>query len=106
MKPYNELVQAYKFIEFDDLCELVGLTFSQGIRQFTFACNSPNDSYAVIDCSDYGYQDKCEDLAYHEDYPHHNSESLISKIKNDIKLIEILRNQYGIRDTVLTYISW
>ena len=102
MKPYNELVKSYKFIKFDDLCELIGLTFSEGLSYYA----TSNDSYVAIDCSDYGYQNKYEDLAYYEDYPHHNSEHLISKIKNDIKLIEILRNTYGIRDTVLTYISW
>ena len=106
MKSYNELVKPIKFIELDDLCELIGIPYS--CSPFLSTTNSANDNYVSIDCSDY-YLEELEDnfnddeaMVMREMYGSRWRE----KYNNEIKLIKILRDTYGIRDTVLTYVSW
>ncbi len=106
MKSYNELVKPIKFIELDDLCELIGIPYS--CSPFLSTTNSANDNYVSIDCSDY-YLEELEDN-FNDDETMIMREMYGSrwreKYNNEIKLIKILRNTYGIRDTVLTYVSW
>lgn len=102
MKPYNELVKSIKFIELDDLCELIGIKPS--CSAFLATINCENGSYVSIDCSDY-YLEELYNLEAYNIYKYYDAEWL-EKYNNEIKLIETLRETYGIRDIVLTYISW
>lgn len=107
MKPYNELVKSYKFIEFDDLCELVGV--KNGLRSFCFPVEHGNDTFVPIHCDDYSLEQLYDDLDTNDDSSYmsdYYGKNWHERYENEIKLIEILRHAYGIRDTVLTYISW
>lgn len=102
MKSYNELVKSIKFIELDDLCELIGIKYS--CSAFLATTNCENDSYVSIDCSD-SYLEELYHLETYNIRKYYDAEWL-EKYDNEIKLIETLREIYGIRDTVLTYIPW
>ena len=73
-----------------------------------------NDSYQILNCSDWyleemyeEYEDTKDELdAFDEDDEWGRNHCYPNRIKNQIKLIEILRKQYGCRDTVLIWISW
>ena len=107
MKPYNELVKSYKFIEFDDLCELIGV--KNGLRSFCFPEEQGNDTFVPIYCDDYSLEELYNELNINDNdilYTKYYKKNWRERYKNEIKLIETLRENYGIRDTVLTYISW
>ena len=106
MKPYNELVKPVKFIELDDLCELIGIKHT--CSAFLATTNCANDTYVSIDCSDY-HLEKLYDIETYDDFCSMRECYGVKwreKYNNEIKLIETLRGTYGIRDTVLTYVSW
>ena len=103
-----KLKTAY-YITTDDVEELTGIRWDL----FEFAQMAENDSYQILNCSDWyleelyeEYEDTKDELeGFAEDdwgfkhcYP--------NRIMNNIKLIEILRKDYGCRDTVLIWISW
>ena len=106
MKPYNELVRPVKFIELDDLCELIGVKHS--CSAFLSTSQSANDTYVPIDCSDYRLEE-LYDLETYDDFWVMREAYGVKwreKYNNEVKLIETLRGTYGILDTVLTYVSW
>ena len=106
MKPYNELVKPVKFIELDDLCDLIGIEHS--CAAFLSVSHSANDTYVSIDCSDYHLKE-LYNLETYNDFQvmrEYYGVKWRERYNNEVKLIETLRDTYGIRDTVLTYISW
>ena len=98
------------YITTDDVEELTGIRWDF----FEFAQMAENDSYQILNCSDWyleemyeEYEDTKDELdAFGEDDEWGRNHCHPNRIKNQIKLIEILRKQYGCRDTVLIWISW
>lgn len=102
----KDIVQTRLFINYDDLCELVGDT-KHSFRTFHFTTEVRNDSYVSIDLSDWKLNSLIEDLEmdYAINYSYYGSDWR-EQFENSIKLINILREEYGIKTNVLTYISW
>ena len=102
----KDIVQTRLFINYDDLCELVGDT-KHSFRTFHFTTEVRNDSYVSIDLSDWNLNTLVEDLEmdYAINYSYYGSD-WHEQFENSIKLINILREEYGIKTNVLTYISW
>ena len=100
------IVQTRLFINYDDLCELVGDT-KHRLDTFYFTTEVRNDSYVSLDLSDWRLNDLAEDLEmdYAHNYSYYGS-NWHEQFENSIKLINILREEYGIKTSVLTYISW
>ena len=57
----KDIVQTRLFINYDDLCELVGDT-KHSFRTFHFTTEVRNDSYVSIDLSDWNLNTLVEDL--------------------------------------------
>lgn len=107
MKPYNELVKPFnKFIELRDLCELIGIKHSCSAFLSTF--HSENNTYVPIDCSDYRLEELYDIETYDDTWfmRGYYGKKWREKYNNEVKLIETLRETYGICDTILTYVSW
>lgn len=106
MKPYNELVKPFnKFIELRDLCELIGIKYSCSAFLST---SRANDTYVPIDCSDHRLEELYDIETYDDTWFMRGcyGKKWREKYNNEVKLIETLRETYGIRDTILTYVSW
>ena len=79
-----------------------------------------NDSYQVLGCDDLDLEELYEDLEWEigkegmtaegfedeEEYNWDRRHCRAVRLKNQIELIEILRKDYGIRDSILIWISW
>ena len=102
----KDIVQTRLFIEYGELCELVGDNH-HSFRTFPFTTDVANDSYVSVDLSDSNLNYLAKDLL---ENPHINykwyGEDWQEQFENYIKLIHILREEHGIKTNVLTYISW
>ena len=106
-------IKQANYITCDDVTELTGVPWCE----FEFAHMAENDSYQILCCDDAYLEELYEDFEdckweleeYEDDLP--NSPYLrrniyANRIRNQIKLVEILRKTYGIRDSILVWVSW
>lgn len=94
----------------DDVEELTGVRWDE----FEFAQMAENDSYQILCCADWSLEelyiefedveDELDGIDVDNAWSRRNCYPM--RLKNQINLIEILRNQYGCRDTVLIRVSW
>ena len=84
---------------------------------FEFVQMAANDSYQILDCSDSRLEDlkddfedakepSIEDYDDEEEYKWRKESCRWARLRNEINLIEIIRNEYNIHDTILVWISW
>ena len=110
-----ELKTAY-YITCDDVEALTGKHWGD----FEFAQMAENDGYQVLCCADWYLEELYEELEWEtgkegmnpedfgdeEEYEWRRRHCRAVRLKNQIELVEILRKQYGCRDTVLIWVSW
>jgi hypothetical protein len=109
-------IKTAQYINNNDVEKLTGKHWSD----FEFAQMAENDAYQTLYCDD-GYLEelyedledetskegmKLEDFEDEAEYEWHHRRCRATRLKNQIELIEILRNDYGIRDSILIWISW
>ena len=105
------------YINTDDVKELTGEHWGD----FEFAQMVENDSYAILCLEDWyleelyeEYEDEVRqegeltaaDFEDEDDFNWHHRNCYAVRLKNQIKLIEILRKDFGLRDSVLIWVSW
>ena len=102
--------KSISYITCHDVEELTGVHWNE----FEFAEMAENDSYQILCCADWyleelyeEFEDVKDDLdEIDEDNQWTRRHCYPMRLKNQINLVEILRNQYGCRDTVLIWVSW
>lgn len=103
-------LKSVHYITCDDVEELTGVHWNE----FEFAEMAENDSYQILSCSD-GYleklyeefedaKDELDEIDVDNAWSRRHCYPM--RLKNQINLIEILRKNYGCRDTVLIWVSW
>lgn len=109
-------IKTARYITCDDVEKLTGKRWGD----FEFAQMAENDAYQVLGCSDGDLEELYEDLEWEtgkegmtaedwedeEEYNWHRRHCRAVRLKNQIELVEILRKDYGIRDSILIWISW
>ena len=105
------------YINTDDVKELTGEHWGD----FEFAQMAENDSYAILCLEDWyleelyeEYEDEVRkegdltiaDFEDEDEFNWHRRNCYAVRLKNQIKLVEILRKDFGLRDSVLIWISW
>ena len=105
------------YITTDDVKELTGKHWGD----FEFAQMAANDSYQILCLEDWYLEALYEDLEHEmksegeltisdfedeDDFNWHRRNCRAVCLKNQIELVEILRKDYGLRDSVLIWISW
>ena len=85
-----------QYITYDDVEKLTGIHWSK----FEFAQMAENDSFQFLNCSEEYLKELYEDLENEEGTRHS------TYIKNQIKLIEILRKDFNCHSSILIWISW
>lgn len=106
-------IKTARYINTDDVEKLTGKYWGF----FEFAHMAENDTYQILDCSDWYLEElyeEFEDIEYEIDFdendknvsPYRKRDCYAYCLKNQIELIEILRKDYGIRDSILIWISW
>lgn len=110
-------IKTARYIDTDDVEKLTGKHWGD----FEFAQMAENDAYQILCCADWYLEELYEDLEWEsgkegnltvddfddeEDYRRHCRNSRAVHLKNQIELVEILRKNYGIRDSILIWISW
>lgn len=109
-------IKTARYINTDDVEKLTGKYWGD----FEFAQMTENDAYQVMSCSDSYLEELYEDFACEigkegvnpkdwedeEGCDLHNRHCRAARLKNQIELVEILRKDYGIRDSILIWISW
>lgn len=104
------------YITTNDVKELTGEHWGE----FEFAQMAENDSYQILNCADGDLEELYEDLEWEtgkegmnpedfedeEEYEWRRRHCRAVRLKNQIKLVEILRKDYGIRDSILIWVSW
>ena len=98
------------YITCDDVKELTGIHWNE----FEFAEMAENDSYQILNCSDWyleelyeefeDVKDELDEIDMDNQWARRHCYPM--RLKNQINLVEILRKQYGCRDTVLIWVSW
>ena len=102
----KDIVQTRLFIYYNDLCELVG-DKEHRLDTFYFTTEVKNGSYVSLDLSDWKLNDLAERLKINYTFnSSYYGSNWREQFENSIKLINILRKEYGIKTSVLTYISW
>ena len=103
-------IKTARYINTDDVEKLTGKHWDE----FEFAQMAENDAYQILDCSD-GYleelyedfEDTKDELEDFDENDHWSRRRCYpNRIRNQIELVEILRKDYGIRDSILIWISW
>ena len=109
-------IKTARYINTDDVEKLTGKHWSD----FEFAQMAENDAYQVMSCSDSYLEELYEDLEWEtgkegmnpedfedeEEYEWRRRHCRAVRLKNQIELVEILRKDYGIRNSILIWISW
>ena len=109
-------IKTARYITCDDVEKLTGKHWGD----FEFAQMAENDAYQVLCCSDWYLEELYEDLEWEtgkegmkpedfedeEEYKLRRRYCRAVRLKNQIELVEILRNDYGIRDSILIWVSW
>ena len=108
-------IKTVRYITIDDVEKLTGKHWGD----FEFAQMAENDAYQTLCCADWNLEELYEDLKWEtrkegervvddvDDYElwrRRNCRAV--RLKNQIELVEILRKDYGIRDSILIWISW
>ena len=98
------------YITCDDVEELTGVHWNE----FEFAEMAENDSYQILCCADWyleelyeefeDVKDELDEIDADNEWSRRHCYPM--RLKNQINLVEILRKQYGCRDTILIWISW
>lgn len=108
------IFKSIRYITAEDVEKLTGKHWGN----FEFAQMAENDSYQVLDCSDDHLEDLEADLedaeeptiedyfGDEEEYNWYKSRCYYARLCNEIQLIKILREEYGITDSILVWISW
>ena len=86
------------YITSEDAEKLVGVHFSQ----FEFTQTAENGSYVQLDCSDASL----EELYEEQEWETGKYSGRYERITNQIRLVEILRKQYGLMYEILVYVAW
>lgn len=86
------------YINTDDVEELTGKMWSD----FEFAQMAENDSYVILCLEDWYLEELYEEF---EELKDENLKAA-NRLRNQIDLVEILRKDYGLRDSVLIWVSW
>lgn len=104
-----ELKTTY-YITCNDVEELTGIHWNE----FEFANMAENDSYQILCCADWyleelyeefeDVKDELDEIDVDNEWSRRHCYPM--RLKNQINLVEILRKQYGCRDTVLIWVSW
>ena len=103
-------IKTAKYINTVDVERLTGKYWNE----FEFAQTAENDTCQILDCSDWyleelykEFEDTKDELeGLDEDNQWARRHCYPNRIRNQIELIEILRKDYGIRDSILIWISW
>lgn len=99
-------LKSVHYITCNDVEELTGTHWNE----FEFAEMAENDSYQILCCADWYLEELYEEFEDVKDELMDNEwsrrHSYPMRLKNQINLVEILRKQYGCRDTVLIWVSW
>ena len=109
-------IKTSHYITTDDVKELTGKHWGD----FEFAQMAENGSYQALYCADGDLEDLYEELEWEtgkegmnpedfedeEEYEWRRRHCRAVRLKNQIELVEILRKDYGIRDSILIWISW
>ena len=109
-------IKTARYINTDDVEKLTGKHWGD----FEFAQMAENDAYQVLYCSDGDLEELYEDLEWEtgkegmspedfedeEEYEWRRRHCRVVRLKNQIELVEILRKDYGIRDSILIWIGW
>lgn len=85
-----------QYITDDDVEKLTGIHWSE----FEFAQMAENDSFQVLSCDEEYLKELYEELEDEEGTKYG------MRIKNQIKLIEILRKDFNCHSSILIWISW
>lgn len=98
------------YITCNDVEELTGVHWNE----FEFAEMAENDSYQILCCADWyleelyeefeDVKDELDEIDVDSAWSRRNCYPM--RLKNQINLVEILRKQYGCRDTILIWVSW
>lgn len=110
-------LKTVNYITTDDITELTGKYWGL----YNFVEMAENSSYVALYCDDGSLEDLWEDYEREkqyedqvtiddfdgdeEEYKWHKDHCGMTRMKNDIELIEILRKM-GVRDEILVYICW
>ena len=103
-------IKTARYIDTDDVEKLTGKHWDE----FEFAHEAGNDAYQILSCSDEYLEELYEDFEdtkdelelFDEDDDRARRRCYPNRIRNQIQLIEILRKDYGIHDSILIWISW
>lgn len=109
-------IKTVRYINTDDVEKLTGKHWGD----FEFAQMAENGAYQTLCCADWYLEELYEDLEWEsskegmspedwgdeEESEWHRRHCRAVRLKNQIELIEILRKDYGIRDSILIWISW
>ena len=103
-------IKTARYINTVDVEKLTGKHWNE----FEFAQMAENDTYQILDCSDWYLEELYEEFEdtkdeledFDEDNQWARRHCYPNRIRNQIELIEILRKDYGIRDSILIWISW
>ena len=109
-------IKTARYIDGRDVEKLTGKHWGE----FEFAQMAENDAYQVLYCADGDLEELYEELEWEtgkegmnpedfedeEEYEWRHRHCRAARLKNQIELVEILRKDYGIRDSILIWISW
>lgn len=109
-------IKTTQYINTDDVEKLTGKHWGD----FEFAQMAENDAYQVLCCSDWSLEELYEELEWEigeegmnpeefedeKEYEGRRRNCRAIRLKNQIELVEILRKDYGIRDSILIWVSW
>ena len=103
-------LKSIPYITCNDVEELTGIHWNE----FEFADMAGNDTYQILNCSDWyleelyeefeDVKDELDEIDMNNKWSRRHCYPM--RLKNQINLVEILRKQYGCRDTVLIWVSW
>ena len=102
-------IKTTRYITCDDVEKLTGKHWGD----FKFAQSVENDSYQILCCADWYLKELYEELEWEigeedmnpEDFKY-NCRAVPIRLINQIELVKILRQDYGIRDSILIWVSW
>lgn len=109
-------LKSVHYITCNDVEELTGTHWNE----FEFAQMAENDAYQTLCCADWYLEELYEDLEWEsgkegmnpedfedeEGYEWRRRHCRAVRLKNQIELVEILRKDYDIHDSILIWISW
>ena len=101
-----ELKQEYT-IHCNDIAVLTGKHWGD----FNFTQSAENDSYQILRLDDIYLEQLKQEIEYEREFEENriygcDYKSRLSLLKNEYELIKIFREEYGLREQVLVYITW